>query len=282
MRSIRNAYSVPSETVEENEEDMFEDIIFKVEGRRFKCHKFFFCGRSEYFKALIMGNFKEGEGYTADCEDLCGDQDEDETDLRELRELELNDVSAEAFAHIVDFIYTDSLSHVTTFMSHLRHELKRSSNHVDVENELSEEWHVTYEVLQLSDMYMLPVLRNFCAVILSQTINMDNLFELLDLAKLMSLDQLNDSLVQFIALNVEELLELRKEELADLVRYGPRLFVANAEALADAILCLCAGRAPSPSQTGRPRTPFPLLMISEQLSTNFIPPTWMARRRMKS
>ncbi|WAR25630.1 ABTB1-like protein [Mya arenaria] len=39
---------------------MYSDIVFLVENHKFYCHKAFFCGRSDYFKALVRDHFHEG------------------------------------------------------------------------------------------------------------------------------------------------------------------------------------------------------------------------------
>ncbi|KAI1892385.1 hypothetical protein AGOR_G00132820 [Albula goreensis] len=39
----------------------YPDICFRVEGYDFLCHKVFFCGRSDYFRALLEDHFSEGE-----------------------------------------------------------------------------------------------------------------------------------------------------------------------------------------------------------------------------
>lgn len=39
----------------------YPDICFQVDGYTFMCHKAFFCGRSDYFKALVEDHFSEGE-----------------------------------------------------------------------------------------------------------------------------------------------------------------------------------------------------------------------------
>ncbi|XP_061113727.1 ankyrin repeat and BTB/POZ domain-containing protein 1 isoform X2 [Conger conger] len=39
----------------------YPDICFRVEGYSFLCHKVFFCGRSDYFRALLEDHFSEGE-----------------------------------------------------------------------------------------------------------------------------------------------------------------------------------------------------------------------------
>lgn len=200
LRSIRNAFS--EDLTNDPGEDLYEDIAFKIEGRVFYGHKFFFCGRSEYFRALVSGNFKEGD---------VNDEDENGESIREI---ELHDVSAEAFAYVVDFIYTDNLNNAMAFVQELRRKRERYDNSTGEEKE----WHLIYKVLQLSDMYMLPVLRHLCSVMLSQSIDLENLFDLIALEELMNLERLRDPLVQFMALHLEEILKERKDAFAELVR----------------------------------------------------------------
>lgn len=236
MRSIRNAFNESGDCDDDDDDDdMFEDIVFKVEGKRFKCHKFFFCGRSEYFQALVMGNFREGEGNAAG-DNTPGSDREDDADVsvdhespatRVTRELELSDVSADAFAFIVDFMYTDNVTNALPFVQELRRRRATTTmteknedegNEEENESESEKEWHLVYEVLQLSDMYMLPVLRNLCSMLLSQYIDLGNLFDLADLAQLMGLDRLEEPIIQFMALNLEELVRQRKDTFSEMIR----------------------------------------------------------------
>ncbi|XP_027877321.1 ankyrin repeat and BTB/POZ domain-containing protein 1 isoform X2 [Xiphophorus couchianus] len=70
----------------------YPDICFRVEGFDFLCHKAFFCGRSDYFKALLEDHFSEGEQL----------QSQPSTPV-----ITLHNISHEVFIHVMYYIYTD-------------------------------------------------------------------------------------------------------------------------------------------------------------------------------
>uniref|UniRef100_A0AAQ5YVT7 BTB domain-containing protein n=1 Tax=Amphiprion ocellaris TaxID=80972 RepID=A0AAQ5YVT7_AMPOC len=70
----------------------YPDICLRVNGYNFLCHKAFFCGRSDYFKALLQDHFSEGEQL----------QSQPNTPV-----ITLHNVSHEIFIHVMYYIYTD-------------------------------------------------------------------------------------------------------------------------------------------------------------------------------
>uniref|UniRef100_A0A3Q3XES8 Ankyrin repeat and BTB/POZ domain-containing protein 1 n=1 Tax=Mola mola TaxID=94237 RepID=A0A3Q3XES8_MOLML len=70
----------------------YPDICFRIDGYNFLCHKAFFCGRSDYFKALLEDHFSEGEQLRS----------EPSTPV-----ITLHNISHEIFFHIMYYIYTD-------------------------------------------------------------------------------------------------------------------------------------------------------------------------------
>jgi len=70
-----------------NPPSSFADIFIEVEGYLFKCHKVFFCGRSDYFRALVEDNFFDHK--MLDAKPVYT----------------LNDISLEAFYAILNFVY---------------------------------------------------------------------------------------------------------------------------------------------------------------------------------
>ncbi|XP_076596507.1 ankyrin repeat and BTB/POZ domain-containing protein 1 [Chaetodon auriga] len=70
----------------------YPDICFRVDGYDFLCHKAFFCGRSDYFKALLEDHFSEGEQL----------QSQPSTPV-----ITLHNISHEIFIHVMYYIYTD-------------------------------------------------------------------------------------------------------------------------------------------------------------------------------
>uniref|UniRef100_A0A3Q4HUJ7 Ankyrin repeat and BTB/POZ domain-containing protein 1 n=1 Tax=Neolamprologus brichardi TaxID=32507 RepID=A0A3Q4HUJ7_NEOBR len=76
----------------------YPDICFRVDGYDFLCHKAFFCGRSDYFKALLEDHFSEGEQL----------QSQPSTPV-----ITLHNISHEIFIHIMYYIYTDDTELMT-------------------------------------------------------------------------------------------------------------------------------------------------------------------------
>uniref|UniRef100_A0A8C8YWZ7 Ankyrin repeat and BTB/POZ domain-containing protein 1 n=1 Tax=Prolemur simus TaxID=1328070 RepID=A0A8C8YWZ7_PROSS len=68
------------------------DVCFRVANCSFLCHKAFFCGRSDYFRALLDGYFQESEEPAA-----SGDPPA----------VTLRDVSPEVFMHVLYYMYSD-------------------------------------------------------------------------------------------------------------------------------------------------------------------------------
>ncbi|XP_031700664.1 ankyrin repeat and BTB/POZ domain-containing protein 1 [Anarrhichthys ocellatus] len=76
----------------------YPDICFRVDGFNFLCHKAFFCGRSDYFKALLEDHFSEGEQL----------QSQPSTPV-----ITLHNISHEIFIHVMYYIYTDDTELIT-------------------------------------------------------------------------------------------------------------------------------------------------------------------------
>ncbi|KAI4823928.1 hypothetical protein KUCAC02_012482 [Chaenocephalus aceratus] len=76
----------------------YPDICFRVDGFDFLCHKAFFCGRSDYFKALLEDHFSEGGQL----------QSQPSTPV-----ITLHNISHEIFIHVMYYIYTDNTELIT-------------------------------------------------------------------------------------------------------------------------------------------------------------------------
>lgn len=70
----------------------YPDICFSVDGYNFLCHKAFFCGRSDYFRALLKDHFCEGGQL----------QSQPNTPV-----ITLHNISHEIFIHVMFYIYSD-------------------------------------------------------------------------------------------------------------------------------------------------------------------------------
>ncbi|XP_033745465.1 ankyrin repeat and BTB/POZ domain-containing protein 1-like [Pecten maximus] len=69
---------------------IYPDICFMVEEHKFLCHKVFFCGRSDFFKALLIDHFGES----------CVSEDN-------LPMVTINEISAENFRQLMYYLYQD-------------------------------------------------------------------------------------------------------------------------------------------------------------------------------
>ncbi|XP_065066787.1 ankyrin repeat and BTB/POZ domain-containing protein 1-like isoform X2 [Rhopilema esculentum] len=132
----------------------FTDVCFKIRGYEFFCHKVFLCGRSDYFKAL--NHFKEIEG----------------KQRQTLLEISLKDISADAFAAVINFIYSDRCK-------------------------ISKD--IVYELLYFADLFLLPGLKLQCAAFLVNELIPENAISVLRLARLHQLDRLESQCCEFIA-----------------------------------------------------------------------------------
>ncbi|XP_061430173.1 ankyrin repeat and BTB/POZ domain-containing protein 1 isoform X2 [Lethenteron reissneri] len=70
----------------------YPDVCFEVDGNRFLCHKLFFCGRSDYFKALLEDHFSEASELQTEPS-VCV--------------VKLHNISLEMFSTILYYIYSD-------------------------------------------------------------------------------------------------------------------------------------------------------------------------------
>ncbi|KAM8930059.1 ankyrin repeat and BTB/POZ domain-containing protein 1 isoform 2-T2 [Pelodytes ibericus] len=70
----------------------YPDVCFQVEGYSFLCHKSFFCGRSDYFKALLEDHFSESHELQAQPS---------------ISAITLHDLSEETFLRVLYYIYSN-------------------------------------------------------------------------------------------------------------------------------------------------------------------------------
>lgn len=84
-------YDQEPKSVDPNETN-FADVIFKVDDRYFYCHKFFFSGRSDFFRAIVRNYFSEGN-----------DGDDNNAPVFEMR-----DISIDSFQCLCRFMYTNT------------------------------------------------------------------------------------------------------------------------------------------------------------------------------
>ncbi|XP_060078482.1 ankyrin repeat and BTB/POZ domain-containing protein 1-like [Ylistrum balloti] len=151
---------------------IYPDICFVVEEHKFLCHKVFFCGRSDFFKALLVDHFGESN------------VSEDNLPL-----IPINEITTENFRQLMYYLYQDSC-------------------------ELTKE--TVVDMLKLADQYLLMGLKRLCANNISKYINTDTVLQILVLARLFNLRRLADQCCEFMANNLQEVMEL--DDFAELVR----------------------------------------------------------------
>ncbi|XP_033644586.1 ankyrin repeat and BTB/POZ domain-containing protein 1-like [Asterias rubens] len=78
---------------EDQDQPPFADVCFSVMDQLFFCHKVFFCGRSEYFRALLSDHFSE----------IAQDNH------YSLPTITLHDISPQIFAKVVYYMYTEKV-----------------------------------------------------------------------------------------------------------------------------------------------------------------------------
>jgi BTB/POZ domain len=83
------------------------DVQFSVEGQPVYAHRAILAIRSEYFRVLLCGGMRESRMLEDDDESLGGTSDKSKI-------IALPDVSHSVFLKVLEFLYTDSLSHDTS------------------------------------------------------------------------------------------------------------------------------------------------------------------------
>lgn len=150
----------------------YADIIFVVDGHKFFCHKSFFCGRSDYFKARVSDHF---------CEDSLSEEN--------FPVLTLTDIDVQVFVQVLYYIYQDTC-------------------------QLTEE--NVYDVMCAGDLYLLPGLKRYCANMMAQYLTVSDVIMILRTARMFNLPRLEDQCAEFMAKNLEQILDL--EEFEQLVK----------------------------------------------------------------
>lgn len=147
----------------------FSDLCFIVNNYKFYGHKLFFCGRSDYFRALLEYKFSESPS----------PGQESFTESR-VTEIYLNDVTPDVFAAVVSFIYQDDAL-------------------VTEEN--------VYSVLCFADVYLLTGLKRLCARVISTFLDPENVFTVLRTARLFDLPRLEVDCCEYIGKNLEKVVD---------------------------------------------------------------------------
>ncbi|EDV27386.1 uncharacterized protein TRIADDRAFT_20762 [Trichoplax adhaerens] len=141
------------------------DLIFCVGGYKFYGHKVFFCERSDYFKALLLGNF--AESIVSNCSE-------------EIPVINLNDCTPDIFSIVMVFIYAGD---------------------VKIPCDL------TQEILYAADKYLIPGLKRHCCKVIIQNLQTDNVIQLLETARLLTMPKLELECTRFISKHLLEMVE---------------------------------------------------------------------------
>ncbi|XP_067651154.1 ankyrin repeat and BTB/POZ domain-containing protein 1-like [Haliotis asinina] len=143
-------------------DELFSDIVFAVEGHKFQCHKVFFYSRSEYFRVLLI----EREADIVPCFEGYRSS------------IKLEGVSAEHFAQIVAFIYTDTCQ-ITP------------DNCIDL--------------LCLSERFVLPGLKQCVLLEVSSCLKPLTVTSVYRTAKELHIPKLKDECARFMADNIDQM-----------------------------------------------------------------------------
>ena len=148
---------------------LFSDLTVSCEEEHFKCHKAILAARSKYFESMF--NMAE-QGQSS---------------------IVLKDIRAHAFALLLEFIYTGSLS-----------------DRSDLEST---------ELLILADQFLFNELKLACEVAISKTIDLSNAVELLSIAHTYSAKYLQQAAGRFVMTNRQQL--SKTEEWNEMVKTNP-------------------------------------------------------------
>ena len=157
---------------------MFADIAIRVEHELFRCHKVFFCGRSDFFKAMISDHFLEHE------------------ETGDLPIYTLRNITLEAFRSLLSYLY---VNHANFALGSV------------------------YEMLMLSDLYLLPGLKKQAALFVGQHLELSNVIDVIRLARLFELSRLEMQCTEFLAEHLYQALkmvdwhELIQEDAKDVI-----------------------------------------------------------------
>ncbi|XP_050406814.1 ankyrin repeat and BTB/POZ domain-containing protein 1 [Patella vulgata] len=150
---------VPGELPFEPETSLlYHDVCFQVEDHIFNCHKVFFCGRSDYFKALVEDHFGE----------CCHNG--------EIPVIKIKDVSVQVFLRVLHYVYQDNceLSKCIVFEVLCAADLyllpglkrlcaKNMVQYLEVQN--------TLPILQTARLFNLPRLESQCAEFIANNLS---------------------------------------------------------------------------------------------------------------
>ncbi|XP_062970911.1 ankyrin repeat and BTB/POZ domain-containing protein 1 isoform X3 [Cynocephalus volans] len=177
------------------------DVCFQVAGCSFLCHKAFFCGRSDYFRALLDDHFRESEEPMA-----AGGPPA----------ITLQGISPDVFTHA-----DGPLVGCRAEASDKTHVLSTGP----LGSQLLPE--VAYDVLSVADMYLLPGLKRLCGRSLAQLLDEDSVVGVWRVAKLFCLARLEDQCTEYMAKVIEKLVE--REDFVEAVREEAAAVAARQE-----------------------------------------------------
>lgn len=142
------------------------DVHFLVEGKDVYAHKAILSVRSKYFHAMLCsGNFREGSAGP-------------DTGPQHHAPVELPDVSYQVFMHVLEFLYTDTLRHVSL--------------------------ETGIHLLIASELYMLDRLKALCEDVIRRGISVENVISILVAAHRHNASALKDLALEFILAHLND------------------------------------------------------------------------------
>ncbi|CAG5073109.1 Similar to spop-b: Speckle-type POZ protein B (Xenopus laevis) [Cotesia congregata] len=133
------------------------DVLINVDGQKFSAHKTILIARSVIFTSKFLM----------------------ETD-KEIKELELQDITPNNFEKLLEFIYTDEV------------------RDLDIH---------AYDLLEAANKYLIQTLKDLCEESISRTLSETNVFKALRLADRLNSKSLLKCVMDFIYLNINDLIE---------------------------------------------------------------------------
>eukprot|EP00002_Diphylleia_rotans_P003900 TRINITY_DN12770_c0_g1_i1.p1 TRINITY_DN12770_c0_g1~~TRINITY_DN12770_c0_g1_i1.p1 ORF type:complete len:596 (-),score=103.06 TRINITY_DN12770_c0_g1_i1:181-1968(-) len=179
--------------------EYFFDMKIIVGDEVMYCHKMLWCCKSPYLDLIYkrsdtVETYPDSSSSTNSSSDLCSMKNESQP----LKTIEMHKVSPSIMRNIIEYLYLDTIA---------------------LDNLCSDE---LITLLETADIMLLSHLKSFCATIIIQHIDHENVFSLINAARLYNIPRLEDHCVMYVALQLDEFLdnielhELLKESAASI------------------------------------------------------------------
>ena len=228
----------------------FADVCFLVDGATFFCHKVFFCGRSDFFRALIDDHFEESDAIVKSPVDDSfgvriprkslnswseefGDPTSPVSTPRDTNAgtpktpigaefpavfptppSSFDDVASAALSAHHQNAGEIALLPLIRLHSVSRRVFERIVRYVYT-NRCELDADIVYDVLEAADQFLLPGLKIICGLFIAECLEVENVMEVLRTARLFTLHRLEDACYAFIAKHLEHL--VKSDELKQVI-----------------------------------------------------------------